>query len=144
MLLGCANALFLNDSEDVVLADDKEILAIQLHFGAAVFRDQNNITFLDGEGDGFAIFVLATSADFEHFSLLGFLLGIVRENDATGALFLGLKALDEHALAHGFDFLCHRSVLRGIYGLYVWGGGGRAEKVKLVKSENRVGRASQK
>jgi hypothetical protein len=32
--------------------------------------------------------------------------------------------LDEHALAHGFDFLCHRSVLRGIYGLYVWGGGG--------------------
>ena len=86
-----------HDAEDVGLADDEEVSAVNFDFGAAVFGDENDIAFLDVEFDEFAIVVTTTSAEFDDLSLLWLFLGGVRQEQTSGCLLFCFDSFDEHA-----------------------------------------------
>ena len=110
--------------------------AVQLDFGAAVFGDEDGVALLHGELRWPCLLRPCRRCRARSLRLPAVFPWRCRKNDATGALFLGLEALDEHALAHGFDFLCHRSVLRIIRGCCFWGGRGvmRIQGVRLWRA----------
>src|SRR5688572_3683586 len=70
-------------AEDVVLAQDHVIDAVDLDFGAAVLADEHAITLLDVERDDLAFLGLAARAHRHHLTLLRLLLGGVRNDDSA-------------------------------------------------------------
>ena len=91
-----------DDSEDVVLADDEQVLAVEFDFGAAVFGNQDVVAVLDGEAMSLPSSSLPPVPSSITSASCGFSLA-VSGRTMPPALTLGLEALDEHALAHGFD-----------------------------------------
>ena len=88
----------------VGFVDDEDVVAVELHFRAAVLGDEDFVAFLHGEegGDVFAFVVLA-SAKGEHFSFLWLFFGSVWKEDAASGLFFAGGALDEDAASEGCD-----------------------------------------
>src|SRR5206468_9280593 len=88
--------LGLDDAEDVLLAEDQVLLAVELDLGAGVLAEQHPVAGLHVEGQHLAVLLLAR-ADRHHLPLLRLLLGRVGDDDAARALLLLLlDAPDDH------------------------------------------------
>lgn len=91
-----------DDAEDVGFVDDEDVVAVELHFRAAVLGDEDLVADLDGEERGHVFaFVVFAGAKCEHFSFLRLFFGGVRKEDATGGLFFAGGALHEDAASEG-------------------------------------------
>src|SRR6185437_7067800 len=108
LLLGGDAAL--DDAHDIALLHDEEILAIDLHFGARPFAEQNGVADLEVDRNEFAGFIAATGADGDDLALARLFLRCVRDDDAAGSLFLGIDALDDDAVVKRTEF--HENLLR--------------------------------
>src|SRR2546425_11771435 len=88
--------LSLDDAEDVLLADDQVLLAVELDLGAGVLAEQHPVAGLHVEGQHLPVFLLPR-ADRHHLPLLRLLLGRIGDDDAARALLLLLlDASDDH------------------------------------------------
>src|SRR5512136_1867977 len=67
--------LLLDDGEDLFLADDDELDAVDRYFGAAVLANEDPVALLDGEGDRFPLIIDPPLAGLDDLGLLGLLLG---------------------------------------------------------------------
>src|SRR5919204_269638 len=93
--------LGLDDAEDVLLAEDQVLLAVELDLRAGVFAEQHPVAGLHVEGQHLPVLPLAR-ADRHHFPLLRLLLGRVGDDDAAGTpLLLLLETLDDHPVLQG-------------------------------------------
>ena len=92
-----------NDAENVVLADERELLVVDLHLGAAVLADQHLVADLHLERNGVTLLVLLAGAERDDFSLLGLFLRGIRNDDSPANLFFFLDVLHEHSIADGLD-----------------------------------------
>src|SRR5437879_1667003 len=81
-------SLLLEHREDVFLADDQVLLAIELDFRAGVLAEQDPVPLLHVEGGDDALLVHLAAADGDHAALHRLLLGRVGDDDP--ALGLGL------------------------------------------------------
>src|SRR5205085_4018129 len=95
--LPLGDGLFEN-AHDVAFLHDQEILTIDLHFGAGPFAEQHALADLEVDRDQLAVLVAATGADGDDLALRGLLFDGVGNDDATGALLLGIDALDDDAV----------------------------------------------
>src|SRR2546426_5130486 len=88
--------LGLDDAEDVLLAEDQVLLAVELDLGAGVLAEQHSVAGLHVEGQHLPVLLLAR-ADGHHLPLLRLLLGRIGDDDAARALLLLLlDAPDDH------------------------------------------------
>src|SRR5580698_4587348 len=69
-------------AHDVALLHDQELLAVDLHFGAGPFAEQNELADLHFGRDALAVLVERTGADGHDLAFLRLLLDGVRNNDA--------------------------------------------------------------
>src|SRR5882724_1080860 len=98
-----------DDAEDVVLAHDQVRLVVDLDFGAAVFRNENLVSFLHGEIDFLAVIVDFTGAKSDDFALLRFFLFGIGNNDPALFHFLLFNRMHQHPIAERFHIdCCHR------------------------------------
>src|SRR5262245_16808600 len=97
----------LEDGEDVFLAQDQVVLAVDLHLVAGILPEQDPVTGLDVEGNALAAVVHLPRADGHDLGPLGLLLGGVGDDDAADLLLALFLALDEDAVVQRTDLL-HR------------------------------------
>ena len=88
----------VQDSENIVLAHDDVLSAIQLDFVAGVFAKQDAVANLDVEGDHFAVVEPFALPDGHHFTLLRLFLSRIGNDDAFVRGFLFLDALYHDAV----------------------------------------------
>src|SRR5438128_7574878 len=88
--------LGLDDAEDVLLAEDQVLLAVELDLGTGVLAEQHPVAGLHVEGQHLPVFLLPR-ADRHHLPLLRLLLGRIGDDDAARTLLLLLlDAPDDH------------------------------------------------
>src|SRR5207253_6968563 len=93
-----ARLLRFDDAEDVLLAEDQMLLAVELDFVARVLAEQHPIALLDVGRQDLAVFAPA-GPDGHDQPLLGLLLGRVRDDDPSGAALLALlDPLHDHPI----------------------------------------------
>src|SRR5436190_513584 len=86
----------LDDAEDVLLAEDQVLLAVELDLGTGVLAEQHPVAGLHVEGQHLPVLLLPR-ADRDHLPLLRLLLGRIGDDDAARALLLLLlDAPDDH------------------------------------------------
>src|SRR6476469_9881819 len=73
----------LDDREDVLLADDEELLVVDLELGAGVLRVENRVALLDVDALALAVVEDPTRPDGQDGALLGLFLRGVRKDDAA-------------------------------------------------------------
>src|SRR5256885_4994435 len=89
----------LDDREDVLLADDEELLVVDLEFGPGVLRVEDRVALLDVDALALAVIEGASGPDGQDGPLLGlFLRGIGKDDAALGHL-LARGRLDHDAIA---------------------------------------------
>src|ERR1700746_2377020 len=74
----------VDDSHDVGLLHDEELLTVDLHLGAGPFAEQHAVADLDVDGDQLAGLVAATRSNGDDFTFRGLLLRGVRDDDTAG------------------------------------------------------------
>src|SRR6266436_7643086 len=89
---------FLENPHDVAFLHDEVLDAIDLDLGARPLTEQDAVADLHVQRNQLARLVAATRAYGDDFPLGGFLFGGVRDDDAAGALLLGIDALDDDAV----------------------------------------------
>src|SRR5215831_8856553 len=100
-------SLLLDDAEDVVLAQNQVVDAVDLDLVAAVLAEQHAVALLDGQRAELPLVVRLAVADGDHLGLGRLLLGGVGDDDPPlGLLFLG-DATDQHAILQRANF--HRT-----------------------------------
>src|SRR5438105_15335811 len=100
-----------DDAENVVLAHDQERFAIDFDVGAAVFRNANLVTFLHGDINLFALFVLLTGAESDHFAFLRFFFRSIGNDDPAFFGFLLFNRLHQHPISERFCVhSCHKLI----------------------------------
>src|SRR6185369_8809415 len=87
-------ASVLDDREDVLLADDEELVLFDLELGPGVLAVEDLLADLDVHRRALAVIVEPARADREDRSLLGLLLGGVRQNDAALGHLFARRRLD--------------------------------------------------
>src|SRR5947208_11087037 len=93
-----ARLLRFDDAEDVLLAEDQVLLAVELDFVARVLAEQHPIALLDVGRQDLAVFAPA-GPDGHDQPLLWLLLGRVRYDDPSGAALLALlNPLPDHPI----------------------------------------------
>src|SRR5947207_1848593 len=93
-----ARLLRFDDAEDVLLAEDQVLLAVELDFVARVLSEQLPIALLDVGRQALAVLAPA-GPDGHDQPLLGLLLGRVRDDDPSGAALLALlDPLHDHPI----------------------------------------------
>src|SRR5687768_7199442 len=90
--------LLLDDAENLFLADDEDLFAVDLDFLTGVLAEKNRVARLDVERRDLAVLFDAAFSDGHDFALLRLLLGAVRDDDAAHALFFFFNALDDDAV----------------------------------------------
>src|SRR6266566_9814328 len=73
----------LDDGEDVLLAHDEELVAVDLELGPGVLGVEDLVALLDVDRLALAVIEDPARTDREDRALLGLLLGGVRQDDAT-------------------------------------------------------------
>src|SRR5690348_12775393 len=102
-----AGLVALQDRQDVGLAQDQHVLAVQLEFGAAVLGEEDFVALLHLQRLAVALVGELAGANGDDGALLGLFLGGVGDNDpALGDFFL-LRRLDDHAVADRADLARH-------------------------------------
>src|SRR5438067_5927935 len=95
-----------DDAEDVVLAHDQVRLVVDLDFRAAVFRNENFVSFLHGEIDFLAVVVDFTGAKSDDFAFLRFFLCGIGNNNPALFYFLLFNRLHQHPISKRFYIDC--------------------------------------
>src|SRR5579863_4251948 len=95
--------LLVDDSEDLVLAEDHVVLTVDLDLAAGVLAHQHPVARLDVHRRTLALVGQLARTDGHHFSLLRLLLGGVGDDDASPHLLLLLNALDDDTIVQGTD-----------------------------------------
>src|SRR3954468_1459840 len=113
--LGARGGLGLDGREDVLLADDEELLVVDLELGPGVLRVEDLVADLEVDRLALAVIEDPARPDGQDAALLRLLLDSVREDDAALGHLLTGSRLDHDAIAE-------RAKLRGGRG----GGGQRA------------------
>src|SRR5664280_1311126 len=101
--------LDLDDRQDVLLADDKEFLAVDLEVRAGVLRIENPVAFLDVHLLARVVIEVPAGSDCQDGSLLRLLLDRVRQDDSALGDFLAGARLDDDAIAKGLELLAAHS-----------------------------------
>src|SRR2546423_4425135 len=105
-------SLRLDDREDVLLAEDQELLVVELEFGAGVLLEQDAIAFLELDRDARAgVGVAIAGTDREDLALLGLLLRGVRQDDPALRHLLALEGFDDDAGAERLELELERGLL---------------------------------
>src|SRR5215510_4660932 len=99
VLRSAAGRLAADDREDVLLADDEEVLVVDLELRAGVLGVEDLVALLHVHGLALAVIEDAAGAGGEDRALLGLLLGRVREDDAALGHLLAGGGLDHDAVA---------------------------------------------
>src|SRR6266481_2096509 len=101
----------VEDSQDVVLAHDHVLLAVELHLAARVLAEQDLVAGPHFDRGKLALVGVLALADGDYLTLLGFFLSRVRDNDPALGAFLLLDAFDQNPisqwskLSHGTNCL---------------------------------------
>src|SRR5512135_423217 len=90
--------LLLEHAEDVVLAHDQRLLAVDLDLGPGVLGEQHAVAGLHVERVDLAVLAELALADGDHLALDRLLLRRVGDDDAALRLLLLLDALDDDAV----------------------------------------------
>src|SRR5918995_3573108 len=94
----------LDLGQDVRLAQDEQVLAVDGDLGTPVLAVQDLVTLADVERDPLlAVLVPLALAGRHDLALLGLLLRSVREDDPAGRGLLLLSCLDDHSIAKGLQ-----------------------------------------
>jgi hypothetical protein len=80
------------------------LLAVDLHFGAAVLAEEDAVAGLHVEGADLAVFLDLAVADGDDFTLDRLLLRRVRDDDPALGLLFFLHTLHDHAVLQGANF----------------------------------------
>src|SRR5882757_7180280 len=94
-------SLRLDAGEDIGLAQNEQILPVDLDLGPAVLAVEDLVALLDIQRDALAVLVELSVADCEDLALLRLLLGGLGKDDATGSGQLLLDRLHDQAIAQG-------------------------------------------
>src|SRR6185369_562253 len=95
------------NSENLVLAHDEKLFAVDFDLRAAVFSEQNTVALFDVERlAGAVLFILAFAGCYD-FAFLGFFLGGVGDNDAAPHLLALFDSLHDNAIMKRLDVGCH-------------------------------------
>src|SRR5207247_3079911 len=87
------------NSEDVLFAEDLELLALDLDLGAGVLAVVDDVAGLDGEGDALAVLELSARSDGDHLALVRLLLRGVGKDDSPRSLLFGRERAHDHPVA---------------------------------------------
>src|SRR5262245_39760051 len=93
----------LDHGEDVVLAQDGVLLAVDLDLAAGVLAEEDAVALLDVERAHRPVLEDPAVADRDHAPLLGLLLGRVGDDDPAFALLLLFDAPHEDAIVQGSE-----------------------------------------
>src|SRR5947209_4376002 len=97
-------------AEDVLLAHDEVLLAVDLDLRSGVLPEQDLVADLDVEGRQLAVIVHLAFADRDHLAVLRLLLGAIRDDDAALRLLHRVfEALHDDAILKWPDLHAHRS-----------------------------------
>src|SRR2546425_7639898 len=100
----------LDHAEDVLLAHDQMLFAVDLDLGAGVLAEQHGVAGLDVERDHLPVLADLSLPDGDDLPLLRLLLGGIGDDDAAlGLLNLLLEALDEYPVLKWPDLHAHGS-----------------------------------
>ena len=91
--------LVLDDREDVLLADDEELLLVDLELGAGVLRVKDLLALLDVDLLTLAVIEDPTRSDRKDRALRGLLLGSVGQDDPALGDFFARAGPDDDAVA---------------------------------------------
>src|SRR5262245_20186659 len=94
-----------DDTQNVTLLHDKEILLVDLDLGARPFAKQHLVARRDIEGREFAGFIPAAGTDGNNHAFLRLLLGGIGDDDPALGLFLTLETSDRDTVVQGTE--CH-------------------------------------
>src|SRR5262249_37162005 len=100
-------ALLLDDAQDLFLADDEVLRAVQLDFLSGVLAEEDRVARLDVERRDLAVLLDAALAHGNDLALLGLFLGGVRNDDAADLLFGFLEAFDNDAVVQWSELRRH-------------------------------------
>src|SRR5215207_8528922 len=89
--------------QDVALAQDQEVLAVDRDLGAAVLGVEDLVALRDVERHALAVIVELAVTDGEDLALLRLLLRGVGEHDAGGGRRVLLDGLDDQPIAQGLE-----------------------------------------
>src|SRR5690349_10399192 len=90
-----------DDRQDVLRAEDEELVALDLELGPGVLRVEDLVAGLDVDRHALAVVVEGARTDRQDGAFLRLLLGGVREDDAALGHLLAGGRLDDHAVAEG-------------------------------------------
>src|SRR5512137_55867 len=99
----CGGKSLLDHAEDVVLAHDQVLLAVDLDLGAGVLAEEDPVSDLHVERLELAVLTDLALAHGDHLALGRLLLGRVGDDDAALRLLLFLDALHDDAVLKGTD-----------------------------------------
>ena len=97
------NGLLFDNAEDVVLAHHQILFAFDLDLGAGVLAEEDPVAYLDVHPQHLAVLGHLPLADGDDLALLGFLLGGVGDDEASGGLGLFLDPFDDDAIMQRSD-----------------------------------------
>ena len=98
------------DSHDVGLLHDEELVAVDLHFGARPFAEQHLVAGLDPNGLELAVLAAGAGPCRDDLAGLRLLRRGIGDDDAAFGLLLLLEPLDHDAVMQGSEF--HGDFLR--------------------------------
>src|SRR6516164_3224066 len=104
VLLPKLSKALLEHREDVFLAHDQVLFAVQIHFRAAVLAEQDPVAGLHAHGLALAVVVHLAGPGRDHAALLRLLLGGVGDDDPARRLFLAVQSLHEDPIVQGSNF----------------------------------------
>src|SRR5947209_9331073 len=107
-----------DDSENLVLAHDQQLFAVEPDLGTAVLAEQDAVARLNIHRLARAVFPVFAFADGDHFALLRLLLRRVGDDDAAAHLLAFLDALHNNAVVQGFDVRRH-NLLRSPFSVFL-------------------------
>jgi hypothetical protein len=85
-------AAMLDDTQEIALLHDQEILAIDLHLGPRPFAEQDPVSRFHVERDQLALLIPRAGARGDNLAFLRLLLCGVGNDDAAGGFLLGIDA----------------------------------------------------
>src|SRR5579864_8542620 len=90
-----------DDGQDVGLAQDQQVILVELEFRARILGEQDAFALFDIRQDALASIENAAGANCQHFPLLGLFFGGIGQDDAALGDLLAFEWLDYHPVAEG-------------------------------------------
>src|SRR5690348_13426994 len=90
-----------DDGQNVGLAQDQQLVLIELEFGTRIFGEQHALALFDIGADAFAGIEHAPGPDGQNFALLGLFFGGIGQHDAACGDLLALERFDDHSITEG-------------------------------------------